>query len=146
MTEISQRVRQVREALGMSQTEFAKHMMYGRQHVSSIERGKTPPGKRFLQQLEMLEHNARFKTEEDAFPSDYASGRVNEDAPLYSMPPHRLPESRWDKPTTMTKGDPKDFAEAINMVTHLFQHHPSAFQAVMVTLRGFYEAHKEKPI
>lgn len=159
MTEIGQRVRRVREALGLSQTAFANRMRYGRQHISNVEREVTTPGRRFLEQLAMLEREVAIKSTGDVKAVTQISTldrgidqsherRVKEDTAALSPPPHH-----FDR--TLIGADPgssirdllphEQYAAAVNMIGHLFEHHPDAFKAMMISLRGIYETHKNKP-
>ena len=55
MQNISHRVLELRQKLGLSQDAFAKLMHYTRTHISLVERGKSDGGQRFILALDLLE-------------------------------------------------------------------------------------------
>jgi SOS-response transcriptional repressor LexA len=61
MNNISQRVRDIRRELGLSQDDFAKLIKYTRTHVSLVVRGKSEPSPRFVSAIEILEAERRAK-------------------------------------------------------------------------------------
>lgn len=146
MTEIGQRVRRVREALGMSQTDFAQRMSYGRQHISSIERGQ-PAGKRFIEQLRVLEREVAMRSVNDANTSkaDHppnrgvvtaATGRVEESGSfVVSAPPHVLP-NRLSSESAQPEATHKDYAEAVHILGRLMELSPDKFKIALATLRA----------
>jgi hypothetical protein len=65
--------------------------------------------------------------------------------PLQTPPDRPVPLFSAHAPRATEEELPHhEYAAAINMIGHLFEHHPEAFKAMMVSLRGIYETHKEK--
>jgi transcriptional regulator with XRE-family HTH domain len=141
MTDIGQRVLRVREALNLSQTAFAERMRYGRQHVSSVERGKTPAGKRFLEQLRLLEREVAIRsasvgnTMTDIQPLNrgvarIATGSVERPPAEVMPPPHHVdpPFLREEKGTHPTQ---KEYAEAVHIIGKLLDRDPEGFRQVL---------------
>jgi phage repressor protein C with HTH and peptisase S24 domain len=58
MLTISQRVKNLRERLGLTQLAFADRMLFDRSYIGQVEGGKREPGPRFIRQLEILEREA----------------------------------------------------------------------------------------
>lgn len=141
MTEISHRVRQVREALGMSQTDFAERMRYGRQHISSIERGKTPAGRRFMEQLAMLEREVAIRTTGAGNASSEPAGQnvlsdSDEMTPPHTIEPHRLREEPGSYGAEKPPPSHNDYLEAIKILNRLMDRSPDSFRVALATLRA----------
>jgi hypothetical protein len=82
---------------------------------------------------------------------DRAESSLQELEPLHASPArHAQPVSenlrvREEPEKSIVDALPhEEYASAVNMIGHLFAHHPKAFEALMVSLRGIYETHKEK--
>jgi transcriptional regulator with XRE-family HTH domain len=153
MTEIGHRVRRVREALQLNQTDFAARMRYGRQHISSIERGKTPAGRRFLEQLQVLEREASVKSRNDANTSPQTdplfggivepSESLLQERPSSSVPPPHVPlEPRRESSPKTTNVSHEEYVEAVNILGRLMERNPDSFRVALATLRAMNQTIK----
>jgi transcriptional regulator with XRE-family HTH domain len=127
----------------LSQADLGKRMDFGRHYISMIERGTVPqPSRKFFDRLEFLERAM------DAAENSSPGTRLAEPPARYAEesqsmgPPHLLPPGRFSLSKRAEKTPHEHYKDAIAMIHHLFEHHPEAFSAMMVSLRGIYETHK----
>ncbi len=133
MNNIAQRVRNVREKLGLSQTELGQRINYSRTYISLIERGGQPdPDKEFIERIEVLEGTT---------PSSSVHG-VHSTARM--QPPHVQETPRSPAPTAKaSQADPSlshtDYVQAVSMLGVLFDQHPAAFRTVLAMIKGVHD-------
>jgi phage repressor protein C with HTH and peptisase S24 domain len=72
---ISQRIKSARDALGLTQIQFADRIGFSRNYISRLETGRNSnPLKRFLKELSLLEEEARVRKVAEA-PAHYSSSK-----------------------------------------------------------------------
>ncbi len=59
-------------------------------------------------------------------------------------PPHQIHRQQLPDPKDQKKSPHECYAEGVNILGYLLEHHPSALAALLATLRGIYELYRKK--
>ena len=139
-------MKEVRKALGLSQTAFADRMAFGRAYVSLIERGVAKnPSRRFLEQLSMMEGEANIHQDvTNILHSKSKRGEAQDLPPDESrMPYHHCPgpqsRIRDDPGVLIGTSDESAFRDAVRQLSELHERNPQAFAVVAAMISGLHQ-------